>query len=56
MSRIGNRKIAIPNGVSVTEENNILTVKILSFNTTSTPLGIAITLLPILLIDIPYQM
>ncbi len=27
MSRIGNRKIAIPNGVSVTEENNILTVK-----------------------------
>ena len=27
MSRIGNRKIAIPNGVSVTVENNIVTVK-----------------------------
>lgn len=27
MSRIGNRKIAIPNGVSVTQENNVLTVK-----------------------------
>ena len=27
MSRIGNRKIVIPNGVSVTQENNIVTVK-----------------------------
>jgi len=27
MSRIGNRKIAMPNGVSVTVENNIITVK-----------------------------
>lgn len=27
MSRIGNRKIAIPNGVSVTNENNVVTVK-----------------------------
>ena len=27
MSRIGNRKIVIPNGVSVTRENNIVTVK-----------------------------
>lgn len=27
MSRIGNRKIAIPNGVSVSQENNVLTVK-----------------------------
>ena len=27
MSRIGNRKIALPNGVSVTLENNIVTVK-----------------------------
>ena len=27
MSRIGNRKIVIPEGVSVTEENNVVTVK-----------------------------
>lgn len=27
MSRIGNRKIAIPSGVAVTQENNVLTVK-----------------------------
>ena len=27
MSRIGNRKIAMPNGVSASLENNIITVK-----------------------------
>lgn len=27
MSRIGNRKIAIPEGVTITEENGIVTVK-----------------------------
>ena len=27
MSRIGNRKLVIPEGVTVTEENNIVTVK-----------------------------
>ena len=27
MSRIGNRKLVIPEGVTITEENNVVTVK-----------------------------